>query len=113
MMRMLRHVVVPLAAAYALFLGVVAVWWRRAVPRPGRGAGAPGSEGWVRLVRYVASTLAGGYAVFLLIVLVFHVWIVGQHGALASAIRGGAFLAFCVAAPAFMLLSWIDGRRPG
>jgi hypothetical protein len=59
----------------------------------------------------VATTVGGGYLVFLAIVVVFHVWIAGQRTALWSAVRGGAFLAFGVAVPVFLLLGWLDGRR--
>jgi hypothetical protein len=41
---------------------------------------------------------------------VFHVWVVGQHGALGSALRGGTFLAATCAA-AFVLGSVVESIR--
>ena len=100
---MTGRVVVPLVSAYALFVGIAASWWRHPAPLPSR-SGRP-------LLRYQLALTCGGYAAFLAIVLVFHVWVAGQRGALLSAVRGGAFLAFGVALPALLLLSWIDSRR--
>ncbi|MGH2590176.1 MAG: DUF6256 family protein [Actinomycetota bacterium] len=85
---MLRAIVPPLAAGYAVFVSMVLIARRRPVPRPGRGpqGGAPAS-----LAGVVGMTV-GGYIVFLAIVLVFHVWLAREADALASAVWGGAFL---------------------
>lgn len=103
---MLVRVIAPLLSAEALFLWVVANWLRhpetqRQPRRPVSGSG---------VIRHVMTTVIGGYISFLAIVLVFHVWIAGQREALESAVAGGAFLAFGVAAPVFLLLAWLDAR---
>jgi hypothetical protein len=98
----LRHVVAPIAAAYAVFVAIVVAAWRRpvAITEPPRTTGA------------VIVTLAGGYVCFLAIVGVFHVWLSGDRHALASAATGGpALLLIC--APGFALLSWIARRLRG
>lgn len=100
---MIGRVVAPLVSAYALFVGIAASWWRHPAPLPSRSGRPP--------LRYQLVLMCGGYAAFLTMVLVFHVWIAGQRGALRSAVTGGAFLAFGVALPAFLLLSWIDFQR--
>lgn len=104
----LRRIVLPLLAAYAVFLGVF--WNAMRHPAP-RTTGATRRDGarWPEVLRHVAFTAAGGYVCFLAIVLVFHVWIAGQRGALASAVWGGAFLC-AVAMPVFMVLSLVAGR---
>ncbi len=107
----LRTVVVPLLSAYAVFLGVVLYAWRHPAPEM-RHAAWRGDGRWTGLLRHVAATTAGGYVCFLTIVLVFHVWIAGQRGALASAVRGGGFLSL-LAMSVFVLLSWATGRRAG
>jgi Family of unknown function (DUF6256) len=96
----LRHVVAPIAAAYAVFVAVIVVAWRR----PGAIAER------ARTTRDVVVTVAGGYGCFLAIVAVFHVWLSGDNGALVGAATGGVvLLGICV--PAFALLSWVDRRR--
>ncbi|MGQ0670523.1 MAG: DUF6256 family protein [Actinomycetota bacterium] len=109
MSAVLRQIVVPLVATYALFLGVVWYWGRHPVPRPNR-RDVMTRPSWSRWILELLLTLAGGYLLFLAIVLVFHVAIAGQEGALRSAVTGGSFLAFGVALPAFALLSWAVGR---
>ena len=95
----------PLLVTYAVFLGVFWYAMRHPAPRATRRDDAP----WRELLRYVAFTTVGGYVCFLVIVLVFHVWIAGQRGALASAVRGGAFL--CAVAMPVFALSVVAGRR--
>jgi hypothetical protein len=92
----LRHVVAPIAAGYAVFAAVVIVAWRRpaAVAEPARTS------------RAVLVTFIGGYVVFLGIVAVFHVWLSGDRGAFASAATGGPVL-LLVCAPPFAVLSWV------
>jgi hypothetical protein len=51
----------------------------------------------------------GGYAVFLGVVVVYHTWLVGQPGALRSALYGGTFLAL-VCAATFLAGSALEGR---
>jgi hypothetical protein len=85
----LRAVLPPLVAAYAIFVAMVVVSLRRPVPRPHGRAG--GSSGTVPL-RHVVRTMLGGYVAFLVIVLIFHVWLAEDPDAFSSAALGGAFL---------------------
>ena len=104
----LRMIVIPLVAAYALFVFMaLSTLWR---PSTELSKAEPGAE-WRGALRYLAATVGGGYLFFLLVVLVFHVVIAGQHGVLAGAARGGGFLAFVVAAPAFLISMWWPSRR--
>ena len=89
---MLRAVLPPLITAYALFVAMVALAWRRPVARPsprphGRADGTARAS-----LRRVVGTTIGGYLAFLAIVLIFHVWLAREPGAFASAVWGGAFL---------------------
>lgn len=89
---MLRAVLPPLITAYALFVAMVALAWRRPVARPaprphGRADGSARAN-----LRRVAGTTVGGYVAFLVIVVIFHVWLAREPGAFASAVWGGAFL---------------------
>jgi hypothetical protein len=104
----LPRIVIPLVSAYALFVFMALSTRRR--PRTDRTAVEP-ATGWRDALRYVAATVGGGYLFFLLVGLVFHFVIVGQHGVLASAATGGGFLAFVVAAPAFLLSMRWSSRR--
>ena len=89
---MLRAVLPPLITAYALFVAMVALAWRRRVARPaprphGRADGSARAS-----IRRVVGTTLGGYVAFLAIVLIFHVWLAQEPSAFASAVWGGAFL---------------------
>jgi hypothetical protein len=103
----LRGIVIPLVAVYALWVAMALSTLRK--PVTGRTEVEPG-EGWHGALRYLAVTIGGGYLFFLLVVLIFHVVIAGQHGVLADAARGGGYLAFIVAAPAFLLSMWWSSR---
>jgi hypothetical protein len=104
----LPRVVIPLVSAYALFVFMALSTLRR--PRTNPTAVEP-ETGWRDALRDVAATVGGGYLFFLLVVLVFHVVIARQHGVLVSAATGGGFLAFVVAAPAFLLSMRWSSRR--
>ncbi len=104
----LRRIVVPLVAAYALFVFMALSTLRR--PSAERAEVEP-ERRWHGALRYLAATVGGGYLFFLLVVLVFHVVIAGQQEVLAGAARGGGFLAFAVAAPAFLLSMLWSSRR--
>ncbi len=108
-MNLLRDAVVPVAAAYGLIGFAVVYGSRHPVPRPGS-SGPLTRAALPSLLRCIAVTAAGGYAALMAVVFVFHFLIVGERDALASAAWGAAFLV-AVATPAFVLLSWLDGRR--
>lgn len=84
----IRVVLPPLVAAYAIFVAMVVLTVRRPARRPGGGDHGSTRRWWRRVV----TTMVGGYIAFLLVVLVFHVWNADEPNALASALRGGAFL---------------------
>jgi hypothetical protein len=84
----LEAVLPPLIAAYAVFVAMVVIAWRRPAARRGGGTDAhQSSRG------SILGTVAGGYVSFLAIVLIFHVWLAGEADALADAVWGGGFLA--------------------
>lgn len=105
-MEVFRAVVVPVLSAYAL-LACVVVYASR---HPDAGRPRASTKGWRPRLRLITVTVAGGYACFLAIVVVFHVWVVGQQGALGSALRGGSFLAGICAA-AFIIGSLFESLR--
>jgi uncharacterized membrane protein len=109
--RVFRDAVVPVLSAY-LVLASVVVYATRHPHAGGTQAGGPRAGGfrWRPRLALIAVTVGGGYVVFLAIVLVFHVWLVGQHGAMRSALKGGTFLAV-VSAGAFVALSTVESRR--
>jgi hypothetical protein len=84
----LRVVLPPVLAAFAIFAAMAVVAWRRSVPRP-RGLG---DHLGTASLRHIVSEIVGGYVAFLAIVVIFHVWVAGDRAALVSAIGGGAFL---------------------
>jgi hypothetical protein len=72
----LRAIVPPLVATYAVFVAMVILAWRRPAPRPGRLEKPP--EPTPESTGSVLATASGGYVMFLVIVLVFHVWLAGE-----------------------------------
>lgn len=104
---MLRSIVPPLAAGYAVFVAMVLVARRRPVSRPrGHDDGIPSPQA------NVVGTTLGGYVALLAIVLVFHVWLAGERDAFASAVWGGAFLS-SVAIGAAAVAAILTRRRAG
>jgi hypothetical protein len=103
----LRAVLPPLFTAYAIFVAMAAVAWRRPVPRP-RGSG---DDAVAPSLAHVARGIVGGYVAFLAIVLIFHVWLAEDPAAFVSAAGGGAFLCGVVMVVA---AGWslIQRRRP-
>jgi Family of unknown function (DUF6256) len=98
------RIAAPLIAAFLLFLVMVVATVR----------GSPVSRtvptlAGIAFVRRLIGTAMGGYATFILIVLVFHRLIAGQLDVMGAAAVRGAVLAFAVAIPTFVLLSWLEG----
>jgi hypothetical protein len=118
----LRHDVIPVAAAFVVFLGLL-VAYRRATrsPRGGTGRSSAGDRnglgrgaapGWRELFRYVAGMAAGGYLFFLAIVVVFYFVLGGEDRSfIRQALVEGSLLAFGLVVPAFLLFSRIDDMR--
>jgi Family of unknown function (DUF6256) len=110
----LRRIVVPLVAAYALFVSMAVAFLRRPVRGADERREPHAGLTRIRPLRDIALTIAGGYLFFLVVVLVFHVWIARDRGALRSAAIGGGFLAFVIAAPLFLAGTWWRWwRQPG
>jgi len=107
--------VIPLVSVYALFLVMLFTQARSSLhlataerePEPAGSNPTP----WGRLARHVVATVTAGYLTFLAIVLLYYVALGGQSRAfLTQALWGGAFLAYGVALPGFLLLSWLEDR---
>ncbi len=124
----LRHDVIPVAAAYLVFLGLLITYHRatrRRVGGPGNHEEEQGGDvptdlapGWGHLVRYLAGTVLGGYLVFLSIVVVFYFVLGGEDREfIRQALVEGSFLTVTLVVPAFLLFSavaelWSDRGRP-
>ncbi|HEV8420794.1 MAG TPA: DUF6256 family protein [Actinomycetota bacterium] len=113
----LRHDVIPVAAAYVVFLGLL-MTYRVAIRRPSSGApprraGRPGADpSWGDLIRQLAGTAAGGYAFFLSIVVVFYFILGGEDlEFIRQALVEGSLLTFALVLPAFLLFSVLADRR--
>ena len=102
---MLRVVLPPLFTAYAIFVAMAVVAWRRPVPRP-RGS----EDALAASLGHVLRQIVGGYIAFLVIVLIFHVWVAGDPAAFVSAVGGGAFLCGVLVVVA-VGWSWIRRRN--
>lgn len=126
----LRHDVIPVAAAFVVFVGLL-VAYGRATRTAGRtegstreghaGIGRPAAgsvPGWGDLLRYMLSMVVGGYVFFLAIVVVFYFVLGGEDESfIRQALVEGSLMAFVLVAPAFFLLSmietWLTRRRSG
>lgn len=105
--------VVPLVATYALFVMMLVAYARRRGPatRPDgvRQAHVARRASWGRLLRLLLITSTAGYLTFLAIVGLYY-WLLVRQSRLfiQQAVTGGAFLAYGVAVPAFLVLSWLE-----
>jgi hypothetical protein len=111
-----RHDLIPVASAFLAFVALLVAYHR--ARRGGRGtqprvraAGRAADPGWAHLFRYLAWTMAGGFLFFLAIVVVFYFVLGGEELSLITdALLGGSALAFLIAGPAFLLISWLAER---
>jgi hypothetical protein len=114
---LLRRDVIPVAAAYLVFLGLlityrVTIGTRspRSGPREERQSG--GVPRWGDLIRHLAGTAVGGYAFFLLIVVVFYFSLGGEElEFIRQALFEGSILTFALVLPAFLLFAFLDDLR--
>jgi hypothetical protein len=112
-MSTLRDAVLPVLAAYAFFVALLVLYARDPKRSVARGGGLP--PPWPVLLRYLAVMVPMGYLVFLAIVFVFYPLLgaTTPSALLTQAVGLGALLAFGVALPAFLFLSYLDRRRTG
>ncbi|MGH2642061.1 MAG: hypothetical protein ACRDGO_10230 [Actinomycetota bacterium] len=80
-LNVLRAVLPPVIAAYAIFVLMVLSSRRRPVARQRAGATWLGTRR-RGFMRYLAATTAGGYVVYLAIVAIFHAWLGAEPDAL-------------------------------
>jgi FtsH-binding integral membrane protein len=106
----IRQDLVPMVAGYALTMATLGLgmWLARTarplVPEPSR-------RGWGSLIRRVVGTALGGYAVLMAVVLLYYALIARQgRGFLVSAFTGNAMLAFGIAVPALLAISYATDR---
>jgi hypothetical protein len=103
----LRHDVIPVASAFAVWIGFL-VSYQRTGGRRRQPEDRPTGR---RAFRRLASTVIGGYVVFLFVVVVFYFVLGGEAPSfIYQAVGEGSFLAFGIAVPAFLGLSWLDQR---
>jgi len=108
----LRGVVAPIAAAFALCLALLWYASARPVPRMPASRAVRTLADLRTVLRCLAVTAIGGYAALLGIVFVLGVLVVGDRDALLSAAWSSLFL-LAIATPVFIALSWAFGRRDG
>jgi hypothetical protein len=104
--QLLTQVVLPLLACYLGWLALVAIGRRERIRRAEgstspRGVMSPRPRVW-----HIAGTVAGGYATFVALIGIYAV-VAGRvaSGVFGASVRQGAFLAFAVALPVFLLAS--------
>ena len=107
--QIVRQVLTPLLATYALWLGMVAMTARRArrdgTLRPQQDDAAT-DVGALRQIGRIVALLTVGYAAFFAIVLTYYALVANETPQfLLAAARGGAFITFAVALPGLLLFS--------
>jgi hypothetical protein len=107
-----RDAVLPVLAAYAFLVALLVVHardGRRSAPDAREQSRPP----WPALLRYLGVLITMGYLVFLAIVFVFYPLLgaTTPSALLTQAVGMGALLAFGIALPSFVLLSYVDRRR--
>lgn len=113
--QLITQLVVPLVACYVGWLVLVTVGRRERIRRIEQPMEGPTSQGIVSVrprVRPIAGMVAGGYAAFVALIGVYAV-VSGRlaSGVFGAAVREGAFLAFAVALPVFLLASVAQAVR--
>ncbi len=108
---LLRQVVLPLTLAYVWFLWMILVVLRRGRSRSsaGRGGAVTRLPTWRKLAANLVGTTGLGYLLFLVMVGAHCVGFSDGRGCLHSALSGGAFLAFAVGLPTFLVAGWLEG----
>jgi UDP-N-acetylmuramyl pentapeptide phosphotransferase/UDP-N-acetylglucosamine-1-phosphate transferase len=106
----LRQAAVPLGLAYAGLVFVLMVYGR--AHRSGNTAASdahPRPDGPDTARRQLVVTVGGGYVVFLAVTLGYYSFVARQTSSFVfQAVTGGAFMAFVIVLPGFVLLSWIE-----
>ena len=108
----LRSDLIPLLISYALFLALLAAWWRatRRTTSPRRAPSGPAPT-FAALVRHVAVMAVGGYLAFLVLVGGYYAAVARQTPRfLRQAVSGGAVVAFLIGVPVLLLAGWVEGR---
>jgi hypothetical protein len=106
----IRQDLLPMVVGYVLTMTALGIGMRlarTAVPDvPERGPG-----GWPSVIRHLVGTALGGYAVLMVVVVLYYALIARQgRGFLRSAFTGNAMLAFGIAVPALLAISWAIDR---
>ena len=106
----LRQVAIPLGLAYAGLVLAMVIYGR--AMRLGRTAALDPSGGhdWPGMARrHLLLTVTGGYGVFLAVTLGYYAFVARQTSSFVfQAITGGAFMAFVIVLPGFVVLTWIE-----
>jgi hypothetical protein len=106
----LRQVAVPLGLAYAGLVVVLVIYGR--AHRMGKTAALdahPGRDRPHTAQRELLLTVAGGYGAFLCVTLGYYALVARQTSSFVfQAVTGGAFMAFVIVLPGFVLLSWVE-----
>jgi hypothetical protein len=106
----IRQDLLPMVAGYVVTMTAlgIGIWLARTA-----GPAVPGRRpgGWPSLVRHVVGTALGGYAVLMVVVVLYYALIARQsRGFLRSAFTGNAMLAFGIAVPALLAISYVTDR---
>jgi hypothetical protein len=113
----LRHDVIPVAAAYVVVLGLL-ITYRVTIrrpsvrTRPGHPETGNSDARWGDLIRHVTVTAVGGYAFFLMIVVLFYFTLGGEDlEFIRQAFVEGSLLTFALVLPSFLTFSALADRR--
>ena len=110
--QIVRQVLTPTLATFALVLGMIAMTARRA-RRAGSLRTPPAVPvGPLRQAGRIVALLLAGYGAFFAIVLTYYAVVANESpDFLRAAARGGAFITFAVALPGLLLLSAVAGAN--
>jgi Family of unknown function (DUF6256) len=106
----MRQDLLPMVVGYALTMTALGVGMSLArTPAPAMPERRRG--GWPSLIRHLVGTALGGYGVLMVIVVLYYALIARQgRGFLRSAFTGNAMLAFGIALPGLLAISFVIDR---
>lgn len=120
----IRQALVPMAAFYLIFMGVLAAGlvglhrrsagWARSPGETSTPGPAPGASwGWLAFSRHVLVTAMAGYLLLIAVAVAYYYGVARAGGAFLSSVLTGPALLIGLSMPVFAAASWMSSKAHG